>query len=551
MGLFDSSIIKALYEHTLNTNYAFIMTIYGIYLHAAFVSLTLGFPLAILAWLILWSRTGDDIYIKYAKTLSNVWIVNFALGVVTGTIVEFGLLDIWPTSILLYASSGFLPLLYEATIAFIGEAVMVVFFLITLGKWKVNYSIILLIITWFLGSLSGYFILSVNAWMNVPWGMGEIPHALYPFLPDYGPNDANLTGTLNLAALLLNYTLAGSGGAALSNLNFTHLVSTFYLDPNAPLINPDAVITTLHTLFAAYAIGLGTVATALSVRFLRTRDEKYLKLMKPILWLLTIILLVEPIVLGHFMGDTVVKYQPLKFTALVTLTGGKEVYGYEFYDPIEALFAYGNPYHPIYGFGYYLSQCNTLGNTTLGVLYTKFDPTMLSYITNAANLSLADNCRASVLSIEPLAPLISGFYYTMIGAGIIVAVASVLVLFTYLVKVPVLSDITDFINNKILSVLLGYDTVLPFLVFVMTFGSAIAATAGWAAREIGRQPWTVYGLITSNEVVTPVTITPWFVAFVLAVLTIIAVGGSLAMYYVATRPSMIKGIIEFLRGDQA
>jgi len=119
----------------------------------------------------MWSRTHDNLYLNYAKTLTNVLIVNFALGVVTGTIVEFGLLDIWPTSILLFASSGFLPLLYEATIAFIGEAVLVVFFLITLGRWRAGYSIALLIVTWFLGSLSGYFILTANAWMNVPWAV--------------------------------------------------------------------------------------------------------------------------------------------------------------------------------------------------------------------------------------------------------------------------------------------------------------------------------------------------------------------------------------------
>lgn len=547
----DLHALGLIYTHVLNTDYAMVMTIYGIYLHAVFVSLTLGLPLAILAWLIMWSRTHDNLYLNYAKTLTNVLIVNFALGVVTGTIVEFGLLDIWPTSILLFASSGFLPLLYEATIAFIGEAVLIVFFLITLGRWRAGYSIALLIVTWFLGSLSGYFILTANAWMNVPWGMGNIPRALYPFLPSYGPDDANVTGVLNLAALLVNYTLDGYGSMALSNPGFTHLVGVFYLNPYISLVNPDAIITTFHTLFAAYAIGLGVVGTALSVRYLGTRDDKYIKLLRPILWVLTIVLLIEPIVLGHFMGDTVVKYQPLKFTALVTLTGGKGVYGYEFYDPIEALFAYGNPYHPIHGFEYYLSSCNALGNTTFVELYEKLDPSMINYISGISNLTLSSYCREAVLSLEPIAPLVSAFYYTMIGSGIIIAIAAVLVLFTYLIRIPVLTDITDFINYRLLSPLIGYYNVLPFLTMVMAFGSAIAATAGWAAREIGRQPWTVYGLITTNEVVTPVPITPVFVAYVLAILTAIAVGGSLAMYYVATRPGILRNISELLRGGES
>ncbi|WP_243676243.1 cytochrome ubiquinol oxidase subunit I [Vulcanisaeta distributa] len=498
-------------------------------------------------------RTGDALFLNYSKTLTMVWTVNFALGAVTGTIVEFGLLDIWPTSILLFSSSAFIPLLYEATIAFIGEAVLVVLFLIAIGRWRARYTLSILIAAWLLGSLSGYFILTANAWMNVPWGgMGGIPHALYPFLPSYGPDAANLTATLNLAALLLHYTVDGTGSVALTSTNFTSLVGTYLTNPWLPMVNPDAVVTTLHTLFAAYAIGVGAVALAISIRFFRTHDSKYTKLLKPpLLWILAVVLLIELIVLGHFMGDAVVTYQPPKFTALTTLTGGPGgVYGYEYYDPpVEALFAYGNPYHPLYGFQYYLSQCRTLGNTTFGQLYGELDPGMLSYLgPPLANVTLAQNCEAAVLSLEPLAPLVSVFYYTMIGAGILLAIAAVLALFTYLVRAPILSAITDFINNEILGVLIGADNVMPFLASAMAVLSAIAATAGWAAREVGRQPWTVYGLITTNEVVTSDAITPGFVAFVVAILLTIAVVGALAMYYVATRPSLLDRVRELAGG---
>ncbi|WP_252901059.1 cytochrome ubiquinol oxidase subunit I [Vulcanisaeta sp. JCM 14467] len=382
--------------------------------------------------------------------------------------------------------------------------------------------------------------------MNVPWGMGDIPHDLYPFLPTYGPNAANLTATLNLAALLLHYTIDGAGSVALTNANFTSMVGTYFTNPWLPMVNPDAIVTTLHTLLAAYAIGVGAVALALSIRFFRTHDSRYIKLLKPLLWVLAIVLLIEPIVLGHFMGDDVVAYQPPKFTALTTLTGGPGVYGYEYYDPIEALFAYGNPSHPLYGFKYYLVQCQALGNTTFSQLYSELDPRMLSYLGPMANVTLAQNCEAAVLALEPLAPLVSTFYYTMIGAGILLAIAAVLVLFTYLVRVPVLSAITDFINNEILGVLIGADNVMPFLASAMAVLSAIAATAGWAAREIGRQPWTVYGLITTNEVVTSDPITPGFVAFVVIILLAIAIVGALAMYYVATRPSLLDRVRELV-----
>ncbi len=282
MGYSMPNQLVEIYVHTTNVSNSMIMTIFGIYLHAVFVSFTLGFPLAMLAWLIKWYRTGDALFLNYSKTLTMVWAVNFALGAVTGTIVEFGLLDIWPTSILLFSSSAFIPLLYEATIAFIGEAVLVVLFIIAIGRWRAGYTLGILIAAWLLGSLSGYFILTANAWMNTPFGLGGIPHALYPFLPSYGPDAANLTATLNLAALLLHYTISGSGSVALTSMNFTSLVGTYLTNPWLPMVNPDAIVTTLHTLFAAYAIGVGgAVALAISIRFFRTHDNKYIKLLKP------------------------------------------------------------------------------------------------------------------------------------------------------------------------------------------------------------------------------------------------------------------------------
>ncbi len=51
-------------------------------------------------------------------------------------------------------------------------------------------------------------------------------------------------------------------------------------------------------------------------------------------------------------------------------------------------------------------------------------------------------------------------------------------------------------------------------------------------------------MITTSEVVTSDAITPGFVAFVVAILLAIAVVGALAMYYVATRPSLLDRVRE-------
>ncbi|GGP19623.1 cytochrome oxidase subunit I [Thermocladium modestius] len=549
--LSTNSSLASIYVHTQNVDAALAMSTYGIYLHAVFLSLTLGIPLAITAWLIQWRRTGDGDYLRYAKTLSVVLAINFSLGVVTGTLVEFGLLDIWPTSMVLFAAPGFLPLAFEATIAFIGEAALLTLYLATLGKWSAYRSAAVLMANWALGSLSGYFILTVNAWMNVPWGAGTVPQALYPFLPSYGPQALNETGALNLMAVLMHYAASSpSGSLAVTNVGFTSMVGRLFDDAWLPLMNPDALVTTLHTLLAAYAVGLGTVAAILAFKHARSRDPKYMKLLKPILWILVVVLLVQPTLGGHLMGDAVVKYQPTKFTAMVALTGGSGVYGTEFLDPIEALFAYGDPYHPIHGFQYYIDQCSELGNTTFGELYSTMDPRMLGYVAPIANTTLADNCVDAVKSIESLAPLVSGFYYSMIVAGIVAGLASLLALFTFLWRAPAISRLSDAINYGVIGRVVGRDRVLPLLVLAMAIAADVASTAGWAAREVGRQPWTVYGMITTNEVVTPVTISPAFEAIVFLVFTAVAIGGGVAMIYAAKRPELLDRLRRAVGGGQ-
>mgnify|MGYP001772954360 CR=1 FL=1 len=221
-----------------------------------------------MAWLYLWRRTHDEDYLKYVRVLSIVFAINFALGAATGTLVEFGLLDIWPTSLILLAAPGFLPLNYEATIAFIGEAALLGLYVAVLGKWSFRSVFAVLAGVWVLGSLSGYFILTVNARMNVPWGIGNVAHLLYPFLSTYGPQAIYITGTLNLAALLMNYTLGSSHSRALalSNVNFAQMVGEFFNNLYLPFTNPNSFMITIHTLLAAYATGVGAVALALSYK---------------------------------------------------------------------------------------------------------------------------------------------------------------------------------------------------------------------------------------------------------------------------------------------
>jgi cytochrome d ubiquinol oxidase subunit I len=75
------------------------------------------------------------------------------------------------------------------------------------------------------------------------------------------------------------------------------------------------------------------------------------------------------------------------------------------------------------------------------------------------------------------------------------------------------------------------------LALLLVLGTVIPAVAGWYVREVGRKPWTVYGLLYPSELVTPVpySTSPSFLAFAYLVILAVNIGGLFAMYLVATR----------------
>ncbi|MEM3391869.1 MAG: cytochrome ubiquinol oxidase subunit I, partial [Archaeoglobaceae archaeon] len=86
---------------------------------------------------LLWkhNRTGVEDYFRDAKIATSVLAVNFALGAITGTLVEFGLVQAWPGTIVAIATFAFTPLAFEL-VAFACEIALLVLFIVTLGKIK-------------------------------------------------------------------------------------------------------------------------------------------------------------------------------------------------------------------------------------------------------------------------------------------------------------------------------------------------------------------------------------------------------------------------------
>ncbi len=143
-----------------------IVTVY----HFLFVPITLGLSWLVAGMQTAWVRTGDDRWLRATKFFGKLFLINFAMGVVTGIVQEFQFGMNWSTYSRFVGDIFGAPLAIEGLAAFFLESTF-------LGLWifgwdrlpkKVHLATIWLAA---LGtSLSAYFILAANAWMQHPVG---------------------------------------------------------------------------------------------------------------------------------------------------------------------------------------------------------------------------------------------------------------------------------------------------------------------------------------------------------------------------------------------
>ena len=511
----------------------------GVYLHALFVSLTLGLPLVILSLLLQYARTNNPVYLSGVKKVTAVLAVNFALGAITGTLVEFGLIQVWPGTILVIASFALTPLALEL-IAFSMEIVLLILFIVTLGRIKALYSIIIISLYWVFALFSGVLITAVNSWQMAPWGTGGIAQALYPFMPAYGPLYADAAKLVALKIILL------ASGSPLQEVlqvpEASSEIGIILTDPMIAFSNPYALVSIVHNLTAAIIIGSGVALAAWGYRYYKTGDRRYLQLIKAFAIPLFILILIQPTVSGHYMGTMVVQYNPTKFALI---EGAEKT----FHNPLIAFLAYGDPNHPIIGFDQFYAQCDSMKDVALKDLASSLglskdyilglsnklgisiDPKKLDQVLDT---SVADVCRSDLDAALSRMSLVHYSYFTKIAFGI-VAFMSAIAIMSILYDAPVLTRLT----RRILRIN-SEDSErrwIFILASLILLGSVMSSALGWLVREVGRKPWTVYGLVYPSEVVSvsPVVYETSFVLITAFIVLAVNLAGLFAIYIVATR----------------
>jgi cytochrome bd ubiquinol oxidase subunit I len=390
--------------------------------HFLFVPITIGMSALVAGLQTAWVRTGKEHYLRATKFWGKLFLINFAMGVVTGIVQEFQFGMNWSDYSRFVGDVFGAPLAIEGLLAFFLESTF-------LGLWifgwdrlpkKVHLATIWLASIGTL--LSAYFILAANSWMQHPVG--------------YRVN-------------------TGTGRAELHSIG-------------AVLTNSTTLVTFPHTITACFLTG-GAVLLAVSAWHLKRRHQT--DVFRPSLKLGAWVVLIAGVgvlVTGDLQARVMTEQQPMKMAAAEAL--------YETSKPASfSIFTVGS-----------LDGREEMASVRI--------PSLLSLLATGSpsgeveginDLQSAYAQKYGAGDYVPYVPVTYWSFRLMIGfGGLAMLVALAALWFTRRGRVPA---------NRWL-----------WVAAIAAIGMPLAANSfGWIFTEMGRQPWTVFGVFTTADSVSP------------------------------------------------
>ncbi|MCX8027340.1 MAG: cytochrome ubiquinol oxidase subunit I [Thermodesulfovibrionales bacterium] len=138
--------------------------------HFIFVPLTLGLSLLIAYMETKYVKTGDETYLKMTKFWGKLFLINFALGVVTGITLEFQFGMNWAEYSKYVGDIFGSPLAIEATVAFFLESSFLGLWIFGWNKVSKKTHAFAIWMVAIATNLSALWILIANGWMQQPVG---------------------------------------------------------------------------------------------------------------------------------------------------------------------------------------------------------------------------------------------------------------------------------------------------------------------------------------------------------------------------------------------
>ena len=436
--------------------------------HILWPVLTIGLSIFLVVVESLWLKTKNDAYYRQARFWSRLFILNFAVGVVSGIPMEFQFGTNWGG----FSKAGgdiFGHLLgFEATMAFMLEAA---FLGIMIWGWnKVSPAMHLFATTMvaFGTSLSAFWIMSANAWMQTPAG------GLF--------KEGEYLVTDNLAVIF----------------------------------NPDMPWAVSHMWFACLEVSVFVIGGISAWHLSRNRHVDFFIRSFKMVVIGAIVITSFQIYLGDGSGREVAKTQPTKLGA------------------VEAHWETNGPGEgAAWNLVAWPDKAGQKNKWAVSIPYG------LSMLTTHSFTGEVKGLRDFPVKDQPPVWLPFYAFRVMMGLGFLFFF---LMLWTVWVwRKGGLRPENVFRRKKLL---LAWMAALPL--------SYVAMESGWITREVGRQPWIIYGVLRTQEAGSPLPAYP--VAGSLLILA--AVYGGLFLLFLLFAGSIISrgpegeaGVMEPKPGD--
>ena len=236
--------------------------------HFLFVPLTLGLSVLVAIMETIFVRTGNTEYRRMAKFWGKLFLINFAIGVVTGITLEFQFGTNW-SRYSTYVGDVFGALLaIEATVTFFLESTFIAVWAFGWQKLSRRAHALAIWLVALASNLSAYWILTANSWMQHPVGY-VIRHGR-----------AEVTDFL------------------------------------AVISQPFAVLTFVHTVSGAYVLAGFFVLAISSWHLLHHQNTTFFRKSFRLAANFTLVAALAVMGLGHLSGSEVASAQPAKLAAM-------------------------------------------------------------------------------------------------------------------------------------------------------------------------------------------------------------------------------------------
>ncbi|MBW5480779.1 cytochrome ubiquinol oxidase subunit I [Streptomyces bambusae] len=414
--------------------------------HFLFVPLTISLAALTAGLQTAWVRTEKEKYLRATKFWGKLFLINIAMGVVTGIVQEFQFGMNWSDYSRFVGDIFGAPLAFEALIAFFFESTFIGLWIFGWDKLpkKIHLACIWMVA---LGTvLSAYFILAANSWMQHPVG--------------YKINEA--TGRAELT------------------------------DFWAVLTQNTALTQFFHTITAAFLVG-GAFMVGISAFHLARR--RHVPVMRSSLRVGLVTLIIAGLgtaVSGDLLGKVMYEQQPMKMAAAEALWDGEAPAPF-------SVFAYGDVE----------KGHNEVAIEIPGLLsflaHNDFD----SFVPGINDVNKAEQQQFGPGDYRPNIPVAYWGFRWMIGFGMASLGLGMLGLWLtrkrFLLPAAYRTG-----EDEVPHLVLFKKPLSPklaswyWILALWTMGFPLIANSwGWIFTEMGRQPWVVYGVLRTREAVSP------------------------------------------------